>query len=239
PLAVHASGAAQSPGAATANTWSPRGSSDSGRRGSEDARFRSPRGSMRGSGGSPWELVRLPDSRNFPLSPGRSGSPPPIAARALAFFEDSAVPDSDELTAAAAAAVRRSLSLRMSHTSFRQAEPLPESEDAYAAEDDVDGRSTSILTRATGGESRALSPRNPALARVAQAAQPKRRSLLRQLAPRTARAAPAARAPDDHPSPALPTVDDDPPPPATAAAEAEAPPPSARRTKKWWLAVLG
>ncbi|KAJ2006180.1 hypothetical protein GGI04_001966 [Coemansia thaxteri] len=93
---------------------------------------------------SAWEMVK----------------PSPPEPRTLGFFEDTTVPDSDELTMAA----RRSLSLRMSRSAFKQAEPLPESDDAAAdAPPPV-----------------AKPPlRNAALARVA-AAEPKRRSLLWQ-----------------------------------------------------------
>ncbi|KAJ2394045.1 hypothetical protein GGI05_002215, partial [Coemansia sp. RSA 2603] len=164
---------------------------------SEDARYRSPRGSIgvstrRGSGNggstnggnaSPWELVKIPaESRTFPLSPSHSrpGTPP---SRSLGFFEDTTVPDSDELTMAA----RRSLSLRMSRNAFMQAEPLPES-------DDVAESSTSSSLRAVasgnvnGGKNTEglvtdqYPVRNAVLARVAasEPAQPKRRSLLWQ-----------------------------------------------------------
>ncbi|KAJ2783766.1 hypothetical protein H4R18_001518 [Coemansia javaensis] len=182
----------------TPPAWSPRSSGDSldaagGRRGSDEARLRPGAGSG-GRRGSPWELVKAPDARGFPLSPGR----------ALAFFEDAAVPDADELTMAA----RRSLSLRMSHTSFKQAEPLPESDPDPPPDDGAgSGTGTDVSRPATPSH---LHLRNAALDRVA-AVQPKRRSLLRQLTPRT-----------HPPRPESPVL-----------------PPAQRRTRKWWAAVLG
>ncbi|KAJ1941876.1 hypothetical protein FBU59_003371 [Linderina macrospora] len=130
---------------ASSATWSPRGSLESeegsgdsaGNHYSDDARYRSPRGSIalggpptissrrsrRGS--SPWEIVKYPETRSYPRSPTRSRPGTPPLAPEPAFFEDTAVPDSDELTVAA----RRSLSLRMSRNSFKQADPLPETDD--------------------------------------------------------------------------------------------------------------
>ncbi|KAI8322389.1 hypothetical protein GQ54DRAFT_150112 [Martensiomyces pterosporus] len=142
-LSTHAVSAAActAPGA----SWSPRGSMESfesgsiGSRLSDDVRYRSPcgsaglgassRSSNRRGSSSPWELVKFSEARTFPLSPSHSrpGTPPP--GRAHGFFEETTVPDSDELTAAA----RRSLSLRMSRNAFKQAEPLPETDDLPAA----------------------------------------------------------------------------------------------------------
>ncbi|KAJ2314912.1 hypothetical protein IWW54_000629 [Coemansia sp. RSA 2705] len=234
PLALHA-GSALSPNAAA---WSPRNSIDSadtgsaGRRTSDDMCYRSPHGSgsHRGSGGSssrgsPWELVKIADSRTFPISPShsRAGSPP---ARALAFFEDSTVPDSDELTMAA----RRSLSLRMSRNSFTRAEPLPESDDAPDAPSalPIDENSDSEYERRDGSELPPSALSNPALARVAggSAAQSKRRSLLWQfnakhVLPIEQPSTPAKAAASDSYGQLPPT------------------PGSARRAKKWWSSVLG
>ncbi|KAJ1723648.1 mitochondrial aspartate-glutamate transporter agc1 [Coemansia erecta] len=193
-------------GGGVSSPWSPGESGESfenassiGSRLSEDARYRSPRGSIgvstrRGSGNggstnggnaSPWELVKIPaESRTFPLSPSHSrpGTPP---SRSLGFFEDTTVPDSDELTMAA----RRSLSLRMSRNAFMQAEPLPESDDvvesstssslkAAAAASGNDNSSKAIDGLVAGHNP----VRNAVLARVAasESAQPKRRSLLWQ-----------------------------------------------------------
>ncbi|KAJ2741758.1 hypothetical protein GGI20_004959, partial [Coemansia sp. BCRC 34301] len=145
-----------------AHTWSPRDSADSFESVvSSDA----PRGSLssgRRRGGSPWEMVRASESRTFSPAHSRPGTPPPpSSARSLGFFDDESVPDADELAMAA----RRSLSLRMSRAAFRQAEPLPESDDALEP-DRADER---------------LSARNSPLAHVAEsAAQPKRKSLLWQ-----------------------------------------------------------
>ncbi|KAJ2809368.1 hypothetical protein H4R20_000178 [Coemansia guatemalensis] len=233
---------------------SPRNSGDSadaasaGRR-SIDDRFRS-------AAGSPWELVRLADSRGFPISPSRSGSPP----AQLGFFEDSSVPDSDELTVAA----RKSLSLRMSHTSFRQAEPLPESDDVDVANIQLGhselsrpGSSASQFTK-----NLVTDAQSSARPRTANPTASKRRSLLRQLNPISARVDAnvastnhnevVSAAPPHHRhsrsessnvaasialsrSPALlerklPTN-----------TQPAAPQPSAgvRRTKKWWSAMLG
>ncbi|KAJ1770415.1 hypothetical protein LPJ74_003222 [Coemansia sp. RSA 1843] len=196
------------------------------RRPSEESRYRSPHGSIgfsaaaaaaassgggpssstgRGGGGggsgSPWELVKFSESRTFPLSPSHSrpGTPP---SRPLGFFEDTTVPDSDELTVAA----RRSLSLRMSRNAFRKVEPLPESDDisdslihsdnehASKSErklDSNEGRSSkrascirvdSKQAAATVDTSKTKQgqAKNPALSRVAGSAQHKRRSLLWQ-----------------------------------------------------------
>ncbi|KAJ2718441.1 hypothetical protein GGI07_005753, partial [Coemansia sp. Benny D115] len=206
PLNFHAS---TSP---MANTWSPHINGDplesssplSGAL-SDDVRYRSPRGSLSmntrnsggsnasncsNGGGSPWELVKITaaDARGFPLSPSshtRPGSPPP--SHALGYFEDTTVPDSDELTAAA----RRSLSLRLSRTAFRQAEPLPESDDvgdsAIAVQEAVslhhDFTSNVHDRRQAGNDDDTQNNplRNAALARVfADSVQPKRRSLLWQ-----------------------------------------------------------
>ncbi|KAJ1882811.1 hypothetical protein LPJ57_000664 [Coemansia sp. RSA 486] len=97
--------------------------------------FRSPRSSISrsqrslaapGNSNSPWELVKLPtDSRAYPTT-STSTSTTTSPSNGLGFFEEPPVPDSDELTMAA----RRSLSLRMSRTAFRQAEPLPETDDS-------------------------------------------------------------------------------------------------------------
>ncbi|KAJ2433590.1 hypothetical protein GGF42_009367, partial [Coemansia sp. RSA 2424] len=123
---------------------SPRDSADSfesasmASRLSDDARQQpmAARGSLslrhrHGAGSSPWEMVRAAESRTtFSPTHSRPGTPPPpqSSARSLGFFEDSTVvPDSDELLATAA---RRSLSLRMSRNAFKQAEPLPEADDA-------------------------------------------------------------------------------------------------------------
>ncbi|KAJ2516664.1 hypothetical protein H4217_004446 [Coemansia sp. RSA 1939] len=158
------------------SSWSPRGSVDSiehrssfSRRPSEERyRHRSPHGSIgfaaataaaagagagtsaTGSAGSPWELVRFSESRTFPLSPSHSrpGTPP---SRPLAFFEDTTVPDSDELTVAA----RRSLSLRMSRNAFRQVEPLPESDDA--ADSAIHGENTRTERKHDGKSGKRLS----------------------------------------------------------------------------------
>ncbi|KAJ2655087.1 hypothetical protein IWW48_005726 [Coemansia sp. RSA 1200] len=204
------------------SSWSPRGSVDSiehrpsfSRRPSEERhRHRSPHSSIgfstataaggagtsaTGSAGSPWELVRFSESRTFPLSPSHSrpGTPP---SRPLAFFEDTTVPDSDELTVAA----RRSLSLRMSRNAFRQVEPLPESDDAAdsaihgenaraeSKHDRKDGRSGKRLSRiradgaiaadntVEAAQTKQGLTKNAALSRVVASTQHKRRSLLWQ-----------------------------------------------------------
>ncbi|KAJ1930712.1 hypothetical protein EC988_010023, partial [Linderina pennispora] len=129
---------------ATSATWSPRGSIESEEGGesasshySDEVRYRSPRGSIVLGGpptissrrsrrdSSPWEIVKYPETRSFPRSPTRSRPGTPPLAPEPAFFEDTSVPDSDELTVAA----RRSLSLRMSRNSFKKADPLPETDD--------------------------------------------------------------------------------------------------------------
>ncbi|KAJ2236547.1 hypothetical protein IWW45_001715 [Coemansia sp. RSA 485] len=96
--------------------------------------YRSPRSSISrsqrslaapGNSNSPWELVKLPtDPRAYPTTSTSTAATSP--SNGLGFFEEPPVPDSDELTMAA----RRSLSLRMSRTAFRQAEPLPETDDS-------------------------------------------------------------------------------------------------------------
>ncbi|KAJ1781105.1 hypothetical protein LPJ67_005627, partial [Coemansia sp. RSA 1938] len=175
PLALHPA-CAISPSAAT---WSPRvsiDSTDTGRRPSEDARHRlslTHRRAGSSSSGSPWELIKIADARNFAISPSLS----PLAntaSRALPYFEDTTVPDSDELTMAA----RRSLSLRMSQNSFRQAEPLPESDDAEHAP--LHGDFADFEYERRDASDRHV--RNPALARVASTtSHAKRRSLLWQI----------------------------------------------------------
>ncbi|KAJ2552371.1 hypothetical protein EV175_003335 [Coemansia sp. RSA 1933] len=222
-LNYHAGEPLGSPTAAGGSSWSPRESIDSverrpsyTRRPSEESRYRSPHGSIGlqppaagsgggppppasigrngGASGSPWELVKFSESRSFPLSPSHSrpGTPP---SRQLGFFEDTTVPDSDELTVAA----RRSLSLRMSRNAFRQVEPLPESDDVSESssvrkldggDGKRDGRRTSRIRsegkQAADGLADASSKpkqdqaKNPALSRVAGSAQHKRRSLLWQ-----------------------------------------------------------
>ncbi|KAJ2887335.1 hypothetical protein FB639_001397 [Coemansia asiatica] len=139
PLPFHAAPASASSSSAgspdASNIWASEDNSSSiGSRPSDDGRYRSPQGSISASsrstnsnaansGGSPWELVKVPlETRPFPLSPS-SRTPP---THGLGFFEEPPVPDSDELTMAA----RRSLSLRMSRNAFLQAEPLPESDDS-------------------------------------------------------------------------------------------------------------
>ncbi|PIA14548.1 hypothetical protein COEREDRAFT_82677 [Coemansia reversa NRRL 1564] len=211
---------------------------------------------FRSAAGSPWELVRLADSRGFPISPSRSGSPP---AR-LGFFEDSSVPDSDELTVAA----RKSLSLRMSHTSFLQAEPLPES-------DDIDIANTRSgnpeFTRSDSSASQiARDPLSAAYSlarpRTANPTVSKRRSLLRQLNPisaksdasvppanyleRTSGASSHHRHSRSESSNVISAVAVPQSPPLlegkpTTNNQPAVPQPSSgvRRTKKWWSAMLG
>ncbi|KAI9502331.1 hypothetical protein BX070DRAFT_27112 [Coemansia spiralis] len=189
-----------SPIGASGNSWSPRGSTDSadrrpsfGARPSEELRYRSPQGSIGlavGSStsvnrGSPWELVKVAESRTFPLSPSRPGTPP---SRPLAFFEDTTVPDSDELTAAA----RRSLSLRMSRNAFRQVEPLPESDADSAIPSDGEVVEARRLGHGKNGSQDGQvglaetslrlnhAVKNNALSRVVGSTQHKRRSLLWQ-----------------------------------------------------------
>ncbi|KAJ2077240.1 hypothetical protein H4R24_005246 [Coemansia sp. RSA 988] len=220
-----------------------------GRRSSGD-RFRS-------AAGSPWELVRLADSRGFPISPSRTGSPP----AQLGFFEDSSVPDSDELTVAA----RKSLSLRMSHTSFRQAEPLPESDDI-----DVSNPHSGHLEPLRSGSSTSQFTKNPltdaqssARPRTALPTASKRRSLLRQLNPILPRAdvnvtptnytdivsaVPSnhrySRSESSNSVVATAALSRSPNilerKPATSSQPATSQPlPGVRRTKKWWSAMLG
>ncbi|KAJ1964774.1 hypothetical protein GGI12_001217 [Dipsacomyces acuminosporus] len=147
-------------------SWSPRSSMDSCEDGSlcgsgrpsEDARFKSPNGSAvlgtsacgHRDSNSPWELVKFTETRAFPLSPSHSRPGTPPLGRAPGFFENTIVPDSDELTVAA----RRSLSLRMSKNSFKQAEPLPETEDMPANQHQ---RSSSTVSAAN---SKASDPRD-------------------------------------------------------------------------------
>ncbi|KAJ2867066.1 hypothetical protein GGI22_001146 [Coemansia erecta] len=156
-----------------------------------------------GASGSPWELVKFSETRTFPLSPSHSRPGTPTS-RPLGFFEDTTVPDSDELTVAA----RRSLSLRMSRNAFRQVEPLPESDDvsdslnhsenerSSKSERNFDGNEERKGKRASRirseGKQAAVDlltepsvakqgqSKNPALLRVAGSAQNKRRSLLWQ-----------------------------------------------------------
>ncbi|KAJ2508832.1 hypothetical protein IWW47_000396 [Coemansia sp. RSA 2052] len=262
-------------------TWaSPRDSADSfesasmASRLSDDARQQpmAARGSLslrhrRGGSSSPWEMVRAAESRTtFSPTHSRPGTPPPpqSSARSLGFFEDSTVvPDSDELLATAA---RRSLSLRMSRNAFKQAEPLPEADDAPDAPSSSSSSSSSpalsmaeassAMLAPPGTSSSPAPPRNNALARVAAdaAAQPKRRSLLWQF-----------NSKHSHPShpprsdcASVASSDDKTAPPSVAAAAADnddllllkdtcvmtsvvtaaaaAPP---KRPKKWWSAVLG
>ncbi|KAI7825407.1 hypothetical protein BX661DRAFT_206235 [Kickxella alabastrina] len=196
PLAFHPTSAALP----AKNNWSPGESAESfdnvssiNSRLSGDARYRSPRGSVsvvpRGSS-SPWEMVKVPaDSRMFPLSPSHSrpGTPP---SHSLGFFDDTSVPDSDELSAAS----RRSLSLHLAHSSFRQAEPLPESDDTA----DAALPGTTMAALPVDNAARADKPqdsvvlvngsllRNAELERAfADSVQPKRRSLMWQFNAKT------------------------------------------------------
>ncbi|KAJ1890439.1 hypothetical protein LPJ66_007477 [Kickxella alabastrina] len=196
PLAFHPTSAA-SP---VKNNWSPGESAESfdnmssiSSRLSGDARYMSPRGSIsvvpRGSS-SPWEIVKAPaDSRMFPLSPSHSrpGTPP---SHSLGFFDDTSVPDSDELSIAS----RRSLSLHLAHSNFRQAEPLPESDDTADAA--LPGTTMAVLPVDNAAcadkpqDSVVLGngslPRNADLERVfADSVQPKRRSLMWQFNAKT------------------------------------------------------
>ncbi|KAJ2499900.1 hypothetical protein GGH96_003158 [Coemansia sp. RSA 1972] len=223
PLALHPA-CAISPSAAT---WSPRvsiDSADTSRRTSEDARHRSSLTHHRAgssSSGSPWELIKIADARNFAISPSLSPLPN-TASRALPYFEDTTVPDSDELTMAA----RRSLSLRMSQNSFRQAEPLPESDDAEHAP--VPGDFGDFEYERRDASDRHV--RNPTLARVASTtSHAKRRSLLWQIN--------AKLTPKPSGESALST-NDQPAPADVSASHDSLPPPLSRRPKKWW-SVLG
>ncbi|KAJ2666748.1 hypothetical protein IW148_000738 [Coemansia sp. RSA 1199] len=222
PLSLHPA-CAISPSAAT---WSPRmsiDSADTGRRPSEDARHRSSlthRHAGSSSSSSPWELIKIADARNFAISPSLSPLPN-TASRALPYFEDTTVPDSDELTMAA----RRSLSLRMSQTSFRQAEPLPESDDAEHAP--LAGNYSDFEYERRDASDRHV--RNPALARVASTtSHAKRRSLLWQIN--------AKLTPKPSGDSALTASEQ--PGPEIAASHDSLPPPLSRRPKKWW-SVLG
>ncbi|KAJ2132369.1 hypothetical protein GGF48_000976 [Coemansia sp. RSA 921] len=222
PLALHPA-CAISPSAAT---WSPRvsiDSTDTGRRPSEDARHRlslTHRRAGSSSSGSPWELIKIADARNFAISPSLS----PLAntaSRALPYFEDTTVPDSDELTMAA----RRSLSLRMSQNSFRQAEPLPESDDAEHAP--LHGDFADFEYERRDASDRHV--RNPALARVASTtSHAKRRSLLWQIN--------AKLTPKPSGDSALSANEQE--GPEISASHDSLPPPLSRRPKKWW-SVLG
>ncbi|KAJ2031668.1 hypothetical protein H4S03_006528 [Coemansia sp. S3946] len=240
------------------NTWSPRDSADSfesasiASRLSDDARMAAPRGSLSSSsrqrrGGSPWEMVKATESRTFSPTHSRPGTPPLPSSRGLGFFEDTTVPDSDELTMAA----RRSLSLRMSRNAFKQAEPLPESDDTLDANSAIE---SSVNEAPASVESSDIGNRPPlknnALARIAaeSTAQPKRRSLLWQFNSK-ANAVHAPSAFNDHPlrsdcasvaSDDLANAGDD-----SIIKESCATPPTAaaaalpKRPKKWWSAVLG
>ncbi|KAJ2794276.1 hypothetical protein H4S07_006801 [Coemansia furcata] len=212
-----------------------------------------PRGSLSSSsrhrrGGSPWEMVKASESRTFSPTHSRPGTPPlPSSARGLGFFEDTTVPDSDELTMAA----RRSLSLRMSRNAFKQAEPLPESDDTLDANSAVESSAANETAVVESGDNVVVSSvapllKNNALARVAESsAHPqKRRSLLWQFNSKAGHTPPAVF--NDHPlrsecasvaSDDLATQGDesikDPClTPRTAAA-------LPKRPKKWWSAVLG
>ncbi|KAI9471459.1 hypothetical protein BX667DRAFT_64936 [Coemansia mojavensis] len=242
-------------GVHNSSTWSPRNSIDSadtaeslGRHASDSSkRFcqspqssfnhaasgsSSSQGSHRGS--SPWELVKMADAHTFPISPShsRSGSPP---SRALAFFEDTTVPDSDELTAAA----RRSLSLRMSRNSFKQVEPLPETDDSA----DFVKQQLPTVQDSSNPDMRkaALGLQNPTLARVAASGQTKRRSLLWQLNSKLA-SKPLQQAEASASSPkneAAAAASGDVSPVVPAAHNVQAASDAARRSKKWWSSVLG
>ncbi|KAJ2448971.1 hypothetical protein EV183_005150 [Coemansia sp. RSA 2336] len=241
-------------GVPNGSTWSPRNSIDStdtaeslGRHASDSSkRFcQSPQGSFghaasgsssQGShrGSSPWELVKMADAHSFPISPShsRSGSPP---SRALAFFEDTTVPDSDELTAAA----RRSLSLRMSRNSFKQVEPLPETDDSA---DFVKQQQLPTVQDNSNPDIRkmALGPQNPALARVAASGHTKRRSLLWQLNAKLAPKPPQqAESPPPLPKSETAAASGNVSPVVSAAPNVQAASDAARRSKKWWSSVLG
>ncbi|KAJ2358759.1 hypothetical protein GGF43_000599 [Coemansia sp. RSA 2618] len=248
PLALHP-GSVISP---NANTWSPRNSVESadtgsaGRRTSDDICYRSPHGSaslsaagsQRGSGGShrgsPWELVKIPDSRNFPISPSHSRSGSPLPSRGLAFFEDTTVPDSDELTMAA----RRSLSLRMSRNAFKQAEPLPESDDVpdHAAVLAADIPDIEYVRR----DASEMHAHNPVLARVASTTQSKRRSLLWQFN-NTKPAKLASKAYGEQTNSMNGQSSSAKHEELTGSHDTlhSSTPSSSRRTKKWWSSVLG
>ncbi|KAJ2757449.1 hypothetical protein GGI19_000050 [Coemansia pectinata] len=240
------------------NTWSPRDSADSFESasiasrlsGSDDARMAAPRGSLSSSsrhrrGGSPWEMVKASESRTFSPTHSRPGTPPLPSSRGLGFFEDTTVPDSDELTMAA----RRSLSLRMSRNAFKQAEPLPESDDTLDANSAIESSVNEVPASVESNEISNRAPlKNNALARIAaeSTAQPKRRSLLWQFNSK-ANAVHTPTAFNDHPlrsdcasvaSDDLANTGDD------SIKDTCATPPAAavalpKRPKKWWSAVLG
>ncbi|KAJ2453744.1 hypothetical protein GGF42_003758 [Coemansia sp. RSA 2424] len=273
--------------AAAANhqaTWaSPRDSADSfesasmASRLSDDARQQpmAARGSLSlrhrhgGGSSSPWEMVRAGESRTtFSPTHSRPGTPPPpqSSARSLGFFEDSTVvPDSDELATAA----RRSLSLRMSRNAFKQAEPLPEADDALDAPSSSSSSSSSSFSSPAlsmavessailappGTSSSPAPPRNNALARVAAdaAAQPKRRSLLWQF--NSKHSHPPHPPPPRSDCASVASSDDKTAPPSAAAGDDDllllkdtcvmtsvvtaAAAAPPKRPKKWWSAVLG
>ncbi|KAJ2834942.1 hypothetical protein GGI24_000131 [Coemansia furcata] len=253
---------ALSPANTHSNTWSPRDSADSfesasiASRLSDDARLGAPRGSLSSSsrhrrGGSPWEMVRASESRTFSPTHSRPATPPlplPSSARGLGFFEDTTVPDSDELTMAA----RRSLSLRMSRNAFKQAEPLPESDDTLdansALESTASGAAVVVDESGDNAVAGSVAPllKNNALARVAESSAhpPKRRSLLWQFNSKAGHTPPPAF--NDHPlrsdcasvaSDDLATHGDESikDPCLTPRSAAALP----KRPKKWWSAVLG
>ncbi|KAJ2908729.1 hypothetical protein GGI21_002595, partial [Coemansia aciculifera] len=164
-----------------AHTWSPRDSADSFESASIASRLsgddtRVPRGGSLSSrrrppphppgGSSPWEMVKAAESRTtFSPPHSRPGTPPPT--QQPGFFDDDET-GSPRLGDDEAMAVRRSLSLSMSRNAFRQAEPLPESDDA------MDESLLPPMPTPVG-----VPLRNNALTRVAAAeSQPKRKSLL-------------------------------------------------------------
>ncbi|KAJ2029908.1 hypothetical protein IWW57_001433 [Coemansia sp. S610] len=233
------------------NTWSPRDSTDSFESasiasrlsGSDDARMGGARGSLSSSsrhrrGGSPWEMVKASESsRTFSPTHSRPGTPPLPSARGLGFFEDTTVPDSDELTMAA----RRSLSLRMSRNAFKQAEPLPESDDTLDAHSAVEQPANDVVEPSDVGNRAPL--KNNALTRIAAEsnAQPKRRSLLWQFNSKAG--ASSSTAFNEHPlrsdcasvaSDDMANTGDD-----SIKDSCATPPILPKRPKKWWSAVLG
>ncbi|KAJ2491069.1 hypothetical protein IWW37_002626 [Coemansia sp. RSA 2050] len=235
------------------NTWSPRDSADSFESasiatrlsGSDDARMGGARGSLSSSsrhrrGGSPWEMVKASESsRTFSPTHSRPGTPPLPSARGLGFFEDTTVPDSDELTMAA----RRSLSLRMSRNAFKQAEPLPESDDTLDAGSAAEPPTIDVVEPNDVGNR--VPPKNNALTRIATEsnAQPKRRSLLWQFNSK-ANASLSSTAFNEHPlrsdcasvaSDDLVNTADD----SIIKDTCATPPILPKRPKKWWSAVLG